>query len=113
MGFVSHLLESGRSDEYRSIILSHFWWRSYQVQAWWGVASEAHKRGAVMFRASENCQPGRHVPNVLPTNLWPATLLAATEAGCLVWARSEKAPLFKAGGSVPKGSTPAARSGSR
>src|SRR5262245_52536673 len=56
-----------------------------------------------MFRASKNGGPGRHGSNVLPTNLSPTTLLAATEAGWLIWARSENAPMFKAGGSVPKG----------
>jgi hypothetical protein len=41
--------------------------------------------------------------NVLPRVLSTTALLAATEAGQLVWARSDKGPIVKAGGSVPEG----------
>lgn len=41
--------------------------------------------------------------NVLPNILSPATLLEATLAGRLVWARSEKGPVLEAAGRVPQG----------
>ena len=56
-----------------------------------------------MFHTSDNVRSERYATNVLPRNLSVASLLAATEAGQLVWARSHKGPLFKAGGRVPEG----------
>jgi len=53
---------------------------------------------------SEGAPPRQpYQDNVLPNTLSPAALLEATRAGRLVWARSAKGPVLKAGGRAPEG----------